>query len=100
MAMATSGSARSGEGHAASERAHSLRVRRPLLVRGLKLGRGVPGLLRDTAHGVEHEHGKLGPDLIGLEVRRFDCPTESRGRVTGTSLVHDERDDVIGALLA
>jgi hypothetical protein len=70
------------------------------LLAGNRLGRRVTRLLGDAVHGLEHENGELSAHLIRIEIRRFDRPAQTRGRVSGLSLVHDERDDIIRALLA
>jgi len=57
-------------------------------------------LLGHAVHGFEHEDGELGANLVGVEIRRFHGPAQTRRCVPGPSLVHDERDDVIRALLA
>jgi hypothetical protein len=59
----------------------------------------VTRLLGDGVHCFEHEHGELGTHLVRIEIRRLDCPAQTRGRVSGLSLVHHERDDIIRALL-
>ena len=56
-------------------------------------------LLGHAVHGFEHEDGELGANLVGVEIRGLDGPAEPRRRVTGLSLVHHERNDVIRALL-
>ena len=56
-------------------------------------------LVGDAVHGVEHENGELGPNLIGVEIGRLDRPTETRRRVTRASLVHYQSNHVISALL-
>jgi len=57
-------------------------------------------LLGDAVHGLEHEDRELGANLVGVEIRRFHGPAQTRRRVAGLSLVHHQRDDVIRALLA
>src|SRR5437016_10850396 len=64
------------------------------------LRRCVARLLGHAVHGVEHENGEMGANLIGIEVGGLDGPAETRRRVSGASLVHHQRNDVIRALLA
>jgi hypothetical protein len=56
-------------------------------------------LLGDAAHGVEDKDGELGAYLVGVEIRRLDRPAQTRRCISGPSLIHHERDNVIGALL-
>jgi hypothetical protein len=60
----------------------------------------VTRLLGDAVHGLEHEDGELGANLVRVEIGRFHRPAETRRRVSGLSLIHDQRNDVICALLA
>jgi hypothetical protein len=57
-------------------------------------------LFGDAVHRFKDEDGELGANLIGIEVGRLDGPAKSRRRVTRASLVHDQRCNVIRALLA
>ena len=59
----------------------------------------MPRLLGNAIHRVEHENGELGANLVGVEIRSLDSPAEPCRRISGLSLVHDEGNDVIRALL-
>jgi len=59
----------------------------------------MPRLFRHPIHGIEDQNRELGAHLIRVQISGFDCPTEPRGRVTRLSLIHDQSDDVIRALL-